>query len=93
MINYGDAINWCIQNSAVFRFTDRRERSEFIFTNESIPGDKALELAVTIEGKTYVAHSPLDSSAEPSKAVAVSLIVCVEHFLKRESITFAGVAN
>jgi hypothetical protein len=83
MISYGDAIQWCIRNGAVFRFVDRRERPEFVFVNQDKPGDKALELAVDIDGRTRAVHCPLDASGEPSKVVAVALISCVEFFLNK----------
>ena len=83
MMNYGDAISWCVQNEALFRFVRRQTRSEFVITNESIPGDKSLEVAITVEGKTYVVHCALDSSKEPSNAIAIALISCVEFFAKK----------
>lgn len=79
-MTYGDAIIWCVRHEAVFRFVERRSRSEFIATNESIPGDKSLELAVTVAGKTLVVHCPLDSSKERSGAVASALISSVKFF-------------
>ena len=83
MINYRDAIKWCIQNDAVFRFTERRARSEFIIMNEATPGDKSLELAVTVDGRTIAVHCPLDASKEPSSAVASSLTAGVEFFIAK----------
>lgn len=83
MITYADALSWCIQHRAVFRFIERRERGEFLAANESIPGDFALELAVDVLGQTQVGHYPLDSSKEPSKAIALALINCVEWFEKQ----------
>lgn len=80
MINYSDALSWCVRHRAVFRFIERRERGEFYAANESIPGDYALELAVDVLGQTQVGHYPLDSSKEPSKAIALALINCVEWF-------------
>lgn len=93
MIHYGDAISYCVCHNVVFRFVERRERSQFVLMNESVPGTHALELAITIDGKNYVAHSPLDSSSDPSRAVAVSLITCVEHFIKRDSRMITGALN
>jgi hypothetical protein len=86
MISYGEAINWCIKNGAVMRFTERRARPEFIFVNQDIPGDKALELAVDIGDKTYAVHCPLRLGIEPSKTIASALISCVEFFLNKQSM-------
>jgi hypothetical protein len=86
MISYGDAINWCISNGAVMRFTERSKRPEFILVNQDIPGDKALELAVDIMGKTHAVHCPLRLGIEPSKAIASALISCVEFFLNKQSL-------
>jgi hypothetical protein len=91
-MNYGDAINWCVQHDAVFRFVQRNERQDFIALNQAIPGDKSLELCQTIAGKNYVAHVPLDSSTEPSKAVARALITAVQHFGERR-VVVAGVSG
>jgi hypothetical protein len=95
MMNYGDALGWCIRNEAVFRFIRRRDRAPFLYANESIPGDLALELAVTLNGKTYAGHYPLDSSKEPSAAVAVALIGCVEWFVNKQGqlAAIAGQVN
>lgn len=83
MINYGDAIDWMLRNNAVMRFVERRVRSEFVITNESIPGNKSLEMAVTVDSKNYVCHCALDSSKEPSAAIAVAIISCVQFFVKK----------
>lgn len=92
-MNYGDALNWCVKHNAVFRFVNRNERPSFVAMNETISGDKALELAITLDGKTVAGHAPLDSSTEPSKAVARALITCVEYFVKRESAMLTGALN
>lgn len=84
MIKYGEALGWCVQNNAVFRFVHRHARGEFLAANDSIPGEHALELAVNIYGKTVMGHYPLDSSKAPSDAVAVALIACVEWFMKQK---------
>lgn len=85
MISYGDAIQWCVRNGAVFRFTKRDARPEFVFVNQDVPGEVALELAYTGEdGKTRAVHAPLDTSGEPSKVVALALISCVQFFAERQ---------
>lgn len=81
MISYGDAIKWCIQKQAVMRFVNQDTRPEFVVNNHR--GGVALELAITIEDKTVAAHSPMDMTAEPSKAVAIALIACVQYFVER----------
>lgn len=94
MITYGDAISYCIRHNAVFRFCERRARSEFIATSESIPGNKSLELAITIDGKIYAVHCPLDSSKEPSSAVASALIAGVGFMMEKvRQPMVTGVAN
>jgi len=93
MISYGDAIDWCIKNNGVFRFINRSERPTFVIANEKIPGDKAMELAADIHGKACVIHAPLDSSTEPSKAVARALIACVDHFAKMQKQSYVISAN
>lgn len=93
MITYGESLGFCVSHAAVFRFALRRERGEFLAANMDIPGEHALEMAVEILGKTQVAHYPLDSSKEPSKAVAEALIGCVEWFLKRQGAMIAGGVN
>lgn len=86
MISYGDAIAWCIRNGAVFRFTKRDARPEFVYVNKDVPGELALELAYTREDKKTVAvHRPLDMSGEPSKVVTLALIECVQFFMEKES--------
>lgn len=86
MINYGDAIQWCIRNGAVFRFTKRDSRPEFVYVNQDVPGTTALELAYTRgDGKTVAVHAPLDTSGEPSKVVALALISCVQFFMEKQS--------
>ena len=84
MITYGEALGFCVKYRAVFRFIERRERGEFLAANMSIPGDHALELAITLYGKVVAAHMPLDSSKSPSDAVAVALIGFVEWFMKQK---------
>lgn len=84
MISYGEALGWCVKHNAVFRIVNRRVRGEFLAANMDIPGDFALELAVDILGKTVVGHYPLDSTHEPSKAMALALIGCVQWFVERE---------
>lgn len=94
MINYGDAIAWSIQHDAVFRFVSRRSRSAFVITNESIPGNKSLELALTIDGKIYAVHCPLDASKEPSSAVASALIAGVRFMVEKvKQPMVTGVVN
>lgn len=83
MISYGDAIKWCIQKQAVMRFVSQDSRPEFLVTNHR--GGVALELAIDIDGKTVAAHSPMDLTAEPSKAVALALIACVQYFVERNA--------
>lgn len=83
MMTYATALDWCIRHHAVFRFVRRRERGEFLAANMDIPGDLALELAVDVLGQTQVGHYPLDSSKEPSKAIALAIISCVEWFEKQ----------
>lgn len=84
MMHYGDAVAWSISHNAVFRFVKRRERGEFYAANMDIPGDKALEMAIDIAGKTVAGHFPLDASKEPSAAIALAIIGCVEFFAERE---------
>ncbi len=93
MMNYGDALQWCVKHNAVFRFVSRRTRGEFLAANMDIPGDKAIEMAVDINGKTVAGHYPLDSSKEPSAAIAVALIGCVEWFAKQKMDKLANVAT
>jgi hypothetical protein len=83
MISYGDAIAWSIKNEAVMRFVNKRDRPDFISINGS--EGIALEMAVTIEGRTIVSHRPLEFSASPANAVARAVIECVEFFLARQS--------
>lgn len=83
MMNYGEAIDWMVRHDTAFRFVRRTVRQSFVTVNESIPGDKALELAVTVSGKNYMVHAALDSSKEPSNAIAVALISCVEFMAKK----------
>jgi hypothetical protein len=86
VISYGEAIQWCIRNGAVFRFTDRDSRSEFVYVNQSVPGRFALELAYTgDDGKTRAVHAPLDISGDPSKTVALALISCVQFFMEKQT--------
>jgi len=82
-MNYGTALQWCVQHRAVFRFINRRERGEFYAANLDIPGEFALELAIDLYGKTVAGHMPLDASKSPADAVAVALIGCVEWFEKQ----------
>ena len=85
MISYGDAIEWCIRNGAVWRFCKREERPEFAFVNRDTPGTISIELAYTGEdGGTRAVHAPLDTSGEPSKAVALALICCVQFFVEKQ---------
>jgi len=92
-MNYGDAIAWCVKNSAVFRFVERTERQDFVMLNERVPGTLSLELAHTIDGQNYVVHVPLDSTTEPSKAIARALIAGVQHFAERRSAMITGASN
>jgi hypothetical protein len=85
MITYGESLAWCVKHAAVFRFISRRERGEFYAANMDIPGNLAMEMAITVAGKTIAAHYPLDASKEPSNAVAVALIGCVTWFAEREA--------
>lgn len=55
MISYGDAIQWCIQKKAVMRFVSQDSRPEFLVNNHR--GGVALEMAITIDGKTVAAHN------------------------------------
>jgi hypothetical protein len=92
MIAYGDAIDWCIRNGAVWRFVKRDVRPEFVYVNRDTPGTIAIELAYTAEdGKPKAVHAPLDTSSEPSKAVALALICCVQFFMKREGQVLSAV--
>ena len=93
MITYGDALAFCVQRNAVFRFVHRHARGEFLAANDSIPGNLALEMAITIQGKTVMGHMPLDASKEPSSAVALALTGCVEWFTKREGQALITGAN
>lgn len=95
MITYGNALAWCVQHHAVFRFVNRRERGEFYAANMDITGQYALELAVTRYGKTVAGHMPLDASKSPADAVAVALIGCVEWFEKQrwERLVVGGGVN
>jgi hypothetical protein len=93
-MTYGESVSWCIRHSAVFRFVPRNARQQFVAMNESVSGDKSIEVAYTREdGRTVAVHAPLDSSTEPSKAVARALIGCVEFLAQQRSavITGAGV--
>ena len=92
-MTYGESLGWCIKHAAVFRFINRRERGEFLAANDSIPGEFALEMAVDILGKTVVGHYPLDSSKEPSKAVAEAMIGCVEWFEKNQGRAIGAGVN
>lgn len=93
MINYGDAIDWCIRNGAVFRFVNREARPDFVFVNQDTPGRVAIELAYTGEdGKTRAVHAPLDASGEPSKAVALALISCVQFFMEKQGRMLSAVS-
>lgn len=92
MINYGDAIAWCIQNGAVWRFVKREARPEFAYVNQDVPGTIAIELAYTDEtGKTKAVHAPLDIGGEPSKTVALALISCVQFFMERQGQVLSAV--
>jgi hypothetical protein len=94
MMNYGDAISWCIRHSAVFRFVPRSARQQFVAMNESTPGSVSIEVAYTREdGKVVAVHAPLDSSTEPSKAVARALIGCVEFLARERSAGVTGSLN
>jgi hypothetical protein len=93
MITYGESIQWCVSHGAVFRFIERRTRGEFYAANMDIPGQHAIELAVTIDGKTVAGHYPLDASKEPSSAVALALIGCVQWFAEREQKAIAAKVN
>jgi hypothetical protein len=93
VISYGEAIDWCVKNNAVFRFVNRRDRSQFVILNESIPGDKAVELAADVYGRTCVVHCALDSSVEPSNALAKALIGCVGHLIKQQKRSLIMSAN
>ena len=84
MISYCEAIDWCVKSNAVFRFVNRRDRSQLVMMNEGIPADKGVELAADVYGRTCVVHCALDSSVEPSNALAKALIGCVEHFIKQQ---------
>lgn len=92
-MTYGQVLGWAIKHNAVFRFINRRERGEFLAANDSIPGEFALEMAVDIFGKTVVGHYPLDSSKEPSKAVAEAMIGCVEWFEKNKGRAITASVN
>lgn len=94
-MTYGESLAWCLSHQAVFRFVRRRERGEFYAANMDIPGEYALELAITIRGRTVAGHMPLDSSKEPSRSVAEALIGCVEWFVKqdRQSLVVGGGLN
>jgi hypothetical protein len=83
MITYGESIQWCVKHAAVFRFIERRDRGEFYAANMDIPGQYALEVVITIDGKVVAGHYPLDSSKEPSKAFALALLECVQWFAER----------
>lgn len=91
MISYGDAIQWCIQKQAVIRFVNQDSRPEFIVTNHR--GGVALELAITMSGKTVAAHFPLDVGADPSKAVALAVINCVQYFVERKASACVSLPN
>ena len=84
MITYGDALGFCVKHNAVFRVVNRRVRGEFLAANMDIPGDFALEVVVDIYGRSVVAHYPMDSTHEPSKAMTLALIGCVEWFMKQK---------
>lgn len=92
-MNYGDALDWCVKHDTAFRFIRRDSRPDFAFMNESVPGDKALELALTINGRHYIAHAPLDSSKDPSNAIAAALIGCVEFFVKNNPLVATAKLN
>jgi len=91
MNSYGDAIAWCIQNDAVIRFTNQDRRPEFIIGNPS--SGVALEVAITIDGKTYVAHAPLDKSIEPGLSVGLALMGCIKFFLEKRARVATMVLN
>lgn len=92
MISYGDAIQWCIRNGAVFRFTNRESRPEFVYVNQAVPGTLALELAYTGEdGRTRAVHAPLDTSGDPSNVVALALISCVQFFVEKQGQVLTAV--
>lgn len=92
-MNYGDALNWCESHAAVFRIVKRRERGEFLAANMDIPGAYAWEMAVDVLGRTVVGHYPLDSSKEPSKAIAEAMIGCVEWFVKQQGKAIGAGVN
>lgn len=92
-MNYGDTLAWTIKHEALFRFVNRKIRGEFYAANLDIPGEFALEMAITVLGRTVAAHYPLDSSKEPSKAIAEAMIGCVEWFAKNRSRAIVGGVN
>lgn len=88
MISYGDAIQWCIQKKAVMRFVNEDTRPEIVVNNHR--GGVALEIAIGIDGKTIAAHSLLNFGADPSKAVAVAVISCVQYLIERKTTTLVS---
>lgn len=88
MLSYGDAISWSIRHEAVMRFVNRETRRE-AYLDKSTEGI-ALEMAITVEGRTVAAHMPLDYRDEPSKAVAKAVINCVEWFIQKRSGLIVG---
>lgn len=83
-MNLGDAIAWSIQNDAVMRFVTKDNRRE-IFQNGLAGHAAALEMAATVNGRTLAAHCPLSISMEPSKAIALAVMSCAEHFVNKKS--------
>lgn len=83
MISYGDAIQWCIQKKAVIRFVNQDSRPEFFTANHR--SGVALELAINVDGRTVAAHCPVNSGKDPSQAVAVAVISCVQYFVERKT--------
>ncbi len=88
MINYGDAIQWCVKNNAVMRFVDRDSRREFV-DFDGLTG-LALEMCVEISGKKIAGHMVLDTTKAPSNAVAEAVIGCVEFFLQKQKGAVIG---
>ena len=89
-MTYGDAIKWCIQRGAVMRFVTQDSRPQFVITATK-PSGVAVEMAIDQDGKTIVAHYPLDLNTEPSRAVAKAVIGCVEYFIERKTQVLASV--
>lgn len=84
MISYGDAMAWCVREGAVIRFVKRGERPDFVDMNKDVPGTLAVEMAVDVDRRTVAVHRPLDSSAEPSKAVAKAIIECMMFLAEKQ---------